>query len=122
MYRSSNTKDNTKTMSELLCHILKGYDVNFTKIILHYIERVREASRKSALPYVNLLTKIFKHFNIPLDGKEFVGISKRCINQATVKSFNFKQLPSVQLMHKDEVLKSRSTSNVLKCHTLSSLK
>ena len=38
--------------------IMSDHDEIFWKIILEYIEKVKEASRNAHFPYINLLTKV----------------------------------------------------------------
>ena len=59
----------------MIYHILNGHDVNFSKNILEYMEKVRKQTSNSYLQYANLLAQIFGYFKIPSESEEFTEIS-----------------------------------------------
>jgi len=50
------------TFLETLYYTMKGYSVDFTKLILEHITKVFSLSRNYPMHYSNLLTHIFKDF------------------------------------------------------------
>lgn len=79
---------------ETLSYIMEGYSIDFTNFILEYITKVYNLSRNYPLPYSNLLTHIFKAFQIFLEGEECLDSHIPTINENTLKSLKFKPLSS----------------------------
>ncbi|KAJ8438356.1 hypothetical protein Cgig2_015283 [Carnegiea gigantea] len=52
---------------ESIYRLMDGYLVDYTSIIVSYMYRVANMSRPSSLPYGNVLTCTFTHFNVPFD-------------------------------------------------------
>ena len=55
---------------EAVYRLISGYSINYASVILHHLYHIANLNRNPSLPYGNLLTRIFTHFNVPLDGEE----------------------------------------------------
>jgi len=60
-------------------------------------------TRNFPLPLLNLLTHIFKYFNIPLEVEEHFETQISTVNENTLKSLKFKPLPTGHWKHEDEI-------------------
>jgi len=85
-------KDHSKEASneialEAVHHLMTGYSINYTSVILNHMYRIANWNRSPCLPYGNLLTRIFTHFKVPLH-------HEGCITQpvATILAHSVKTL------------------------------
>jgi len=77
--------------------------VNFTKLILEYMTKVYNLSQNYPFPYSNLLTRIFKVFQISFKGEEYLHSQILTINENTPKSLKFKPLPYINWKYEEEI-------------------
>lgn len=83
---------NNDTLFETFYYIIKGYSIDFVKIICKYMTKVCNLAHNFPLPYLNLLTYIFKYFHNSLDVEEHIETKISAINESTLKSLKFTSL------------------------------
>jgi len=94
IYPRGSSKETTNyTLLETLYYIIEGYSMDFAELIFKYMTKVCNLSKNYPLPYTNLLTYIFKVFQIFLKGKEWLDSQIPTIDKTIVKSLKFKPLP-----------------------------
>ena len=59
-----------KIALEAVYRLMNGYSVDYASVILHHMYHIANLNRNPSLPYGNLLTRIFTHFQVPLDNEE----------------------------------------------------
>jgi len=70
MVRTFSPKPNSidrVNVLEVICLLMSGKPVNFSRYILKYISNVNSVGHPGPLPYANLLTLIFQHFGVFLE-------------------------------------------------------
>jgi len=65
----SHEVSNEIVLAAIYC-LMIGYSVDYASLILYHMYRVARVGRTPSLPYGNLLTRIFQHFEIPLESEE----------------------------------------------------
>ena len=64
IYPQASSKETTNDTLFKTYYIKEGYYVDFAELILECMTKVYNLSRNFPLPYFNLLTHIFKAFNV----------------------------------------------------------
>ena len=83
---------------------MEGYTIDFAKLKLEYMTKVCNLSTDLSLLYSNLLTHIFKVFNVSLEDEKLLEISIPTINENTLKTLRFKPLPSSVWKHEEKFM------------------
>lgn len=68
--RSNSRELLTDQCLEILYLLFNGYPLDLPSIILTYMSHIYNSSRPAALPYANLLPKIFEYFGVPIATEE----------------------------------------------------
>jgi len=86
----------------MVSHTMPHHDETFFKIDLEYMDNAKEVSRNAPLPYINLLTKVFEYFKVPLEDEDSIEVIDIVINEEKLEALKFKYTSSRQGLNKND--------------------
>jgi len=60
---------------------MSDYDETILKMIMEYMDKVKDSSHNAPLPYVKLLTKVFEYFKVLLEDEKCTKMVDSVINK-----------------------------------------
>jgi len=66
-------------------HIMYAHDETYHKIVLDYIDKVKDSSHNAPPLYVNILMEMFQFFEVPLKDEEWIELVDSKIKKRKTK-------------------------------------
>ena len=89
---------------------MSGYSVDYASLIMDHMYRIASTHRAHPLPYGNLLTHVFQHFQVPLDSEDCLSQPVPIISGASLKTLRFYKTETRGWQHVSDLTPAEATS------------
>ncbi|KAJ8420626.1 hypothetical protein Cgig2_032404 [Carnegiea gigantea] len=109
LYPKDHSKEATnEIVLEAIYRLMTGSSVDYACLILDHMYRVACMTHAYHLPYGNLLTHVFQHFQVPLESEECVTQSVPIISASSLKTLWFYKIEHRGWQHSSDLTSTKA--------------